>query len=414
MTYYILPKNLNSINIMPELSYDKIDICISNILYKYYKDIKKQIIKICISNKNNVSFNRFDELIRIINPYEYIFNKVPGSKYSVSKLKPNTNIFYDFLEISNTLNIFDSFKNTDIQSLNIGTNNIDSIECIEMIRENYVNDKFFYFEKINNHTYSSIQNLKFDFIFYELENDYDNLNLYTVNLIKIILIILKQQNSNGISIIKINKIFYKPIIDILYLLNSLYEKVYIIKPNTSNITSFEKYIICKKFICSENKVELYKNNYNILSNFLINYNKYNNEKYDNKNDKNYENKGHNKINITSIIQQSIPIYFINKINDINIIIGQQQIVSLNQIINILKNKNKDDKIESIKKLNIQKSVTWCEKFKIPCNKFSEKTNIFLPLNNEEKNIVEKVIIEEEEIIIEENINFDQENYVYNN
>jgi hypothetical protein len=52
---------------------------------------------------------------------------------------------------------------------------------------------------------------------------------------------------------------------------------------------------------------------------------------------------------------------------------------MNQIINILKNKNKDEKIELIKKVNIQKSVSWCEKLKISHNKFFEKTNIFLPI-----------------------------------
>jgi hypothetical protein len=74
-----------------------------------------------------------------------------------------------------------------------------------------------------------------------------------------------------------------------------------------------------------------------------------------------------------------------KLDDINIIIGQQQIESLDLLINILKNKNKEDKIEAMKKTNIQKSVAWCEKYKIPCNKFSEKTNIFLPINKEYKN-----------------------------
>ena len=33
------------------------------------------------------------------NHYEYIFSKVPGSKFSVSKLKPKSSIFYDILEI---------------------------------------------------------------------------------------------------------------------------------------------------------------------------------------------------------------------------------------------------------------------------------------------------------------------------
>ena len=51
-------------------------------------------------------------------------------------------------------------------------------------------------------------------------------------------------------------------------------------------------------------------------------------------------------------------------------------------MSIYKNKNKNDKIESIKKTNIQKSISWCEKYKIPCNKFAEKINIFLPINNE--------------------------------
>jgi hypothetical protein len=73
----------------------------------------------------------------------------------------------------------------------------------------------------------------------------------------------------------------------------------------------------------------------------------------------------------------------------NIIIGQQQLESIDQIINILKNKNKDEKIETIKKSNIQKSIAWCEKFKIPHNKFSEKVNIFLPLKIESEENEEK-------------------------
>jgi len=44
----------------------------------------------------------------------------------------------------------------------------------------------------------------------------------------------------------------------------------------------------------------------------------------------------------------------------------------------------------MKKCNIQKSVSWCEKLKIPCNKFSEKTNIFLPIINDHKVLEEGV------------------------
>ena len=89
-------------------------------------------------------------------------------------------------------------------------------------------------------------------------------------------------------------------------------------------------------------------------------------------------------------------------DDMNIIIGQQQIESLDIIINILKNKNREDKIETIKKSNIQKSVAWCEKYKIPCNRFLEKINIFLQINNESKETKEIIESKETKEIIESN------------
>jgi hypothetical protein len=55
---------------------------------------------------------------------------------------------------------------------------------------------------------------------------------------------------------------------------------------------------------------------------------------------------------STIIDHEIPRYFINKIDDINSIIGHQQLETIDQIINILKNKNKDDKIELIKKADV--------------------------------------------------------------
>jgi hypothetical protein len=84
--------------------------------------------------------------------------------------------------------------------------------------------------------------------------------------------------------------------------------------------------------------------------------------------------------ITSIFDLEVPYQFKNKLNEINIIIGQQQLEALNQIISILKNKNKYDTLESLKKNNIQRCVNWCEKYKIPCNKFNDKINMFLTWN----------------------------------
>ena len=352
MSYYILPKNNNLIIVDPCINCAILKPYISHSLYNFYNNVKKQIITM----GRDLSYNDYEEIITTINPYEYIFSKVPGSKFSVSKLKPKTNMFYDYLEITSTLNIFEPFKNKTIQSLHISSSCDDSIDCIEMIREIYTEDKNFSFETINEEMYKSINEKNFDFMFFD--KNCDNLNNYVINFVEFIMLILRFQSNNGVSIIKIDHVFHKPIVDMMYLITSLFDKVFVIKPNTSNITTFEKYLVCKGFISTENKLELYKQNYIKLHNFI---------------------KNPQRENVSTIISNKIPYYFINKIDDMNCIIGQQQLESLDMIISIFKNTNKEDKIEIIKKTNIQKSVNWCEKFQIPYNKFSDKTNIFLPI-----------------------------------
>ena len=374
MSYYILPKINNNLIVNPKFDNDNCTVYCSFSLYNYYNNIKSQIDSICL-NEHDLVYN-YNELIKIVNPYEYVFFTVPGSKYSVSKLKPNTNDFYDLLEIFVTLNILDTYNNKSIKSLHFSLDNVDTIDCIEMLRENYDDDVIINLNENDEEIYKTINELKFDIMFFN--KAHNDINSYIINFIKFVMNILRYQEFGGTSIIKIDYIFHKPIIDLLYILSSLFEKVYIIKPNTSNITTFEKYIVCKNFNGSaETKLELYKNNYYNLSNFI----------------KNLDNN-----NITSIIDNDIQYYFINKIDDMNIILGHQQLESLNQIINILKNKNKEEKIENIKKTSIQKAVTWCEKFKIPCNRFSEKTNIFLPIIKEPK---EPIKIKDEDVILED-------------
>ena len=94
-------------------------------------------------------------IIKLVNPYEYIFSKVPGSKFSVSKLKPISHTFYDVLEIFLTFNILDSFKSKSIKSLHITSNFNDTNYCIEMLRENFIDDIFLNFNEINEEYTSS-------------------------------------------------------------------------------------------------------------------------------------------------------------------------------------------------------------------------------------------------------------------
>jgi hypothetical protein len=89
------------------------------------------------------------DLARLVNPYEYIFSKVPGSNFSVSKLKPKTNLFYDFLEVVTTLNVLELYRTEPIKTLHVTPNYSDTIECFEMLRESY-SDEIQYYDEIND------------------------------------------------------------------------------------------------------------------------------------------------------------------------------------------------------------------------------------------------------------------------
>jgi len=186
------------------------------------------------------------------------------------------------------------------------------------------------------------------------------------------------QNINGICIIKIDVLVIKPILDIIYMLTGMYEKIIIIKPNTSNIFKNERFIVCKNFISDSKTTE---NGY-LIKNII---NKIDNKSIDINND----------TYICSLLNFDLPYYFLSKIEESNVIIGQLQLEQYEQLINLIKNKNKIDKIETLKKNNIQKCIQWCEKFKIPYNKFVCKLNIFLPIIcNDNTDIIDNVLIED--------------------
>ena len=372
MSYFLIPKINNIIVVNPKLEEytGDYEIQLSHSLFNFHDTLHRKIINTCIAvdNENtsiisDISDNTtYENIVQCVNPHEYIFSTVPGSKLSVSKLNTKTSLFYDFLEVSISLNIFDVYKyNKSINVLHITPNHSDSVECYELLRENFC-DNVAKYDEINEETTTSIGDNKYDFIFLEIKTTTKiKITPYIYSFIENIMVILRNQKIEGNAVIKINHIFHKQITDILFILSSLYEKVYILKPNSSNITTFEKYIICKKFQSNENNCKIHKLNYFKLSSVL----------------KNSTNK-----QINTILDYEIPYYFTMKLNDINMIIGQQQLESLNTILNLLKNKNKEDRYDIMKKTNIHKAVMWCEKYKIPCNKFNDKINIFLPINTE--------------------------------
>jgi len=148
------------------------------------------------------------------------------------------------------------------------------------------------------------------------------------------------QKKEGTFILKIFDCFMEHSVDLLYILSSFYEKVYLIKPHTSRYANSEKYVVCKGFLFDTNKH---------FFPFLLNA---------------FEKMLSDEQNIKRFLNIPVSYYFINKIEEYNAIFGQQQIENIHYTISLIENLYKQDKIDNLVKVNIQKCIQWCIKHNI--------------------------------------------------
>ena len=190
----------------------------------------------------------------------------------------------------------------------------------------------------------------------DFSEDFNNQEYTATKLILAqVIYALAMQSNNGNFVLKVFDTFSNAMIDILYLLSSLYKHAYIMKPQTSRYANSEKYIICKGYNLDENKERIE----NIIEKIYDNFDNLNSNLY-----------------IETIFNFNYSRTFISKIEEINIIIGKKQIDNIVTTLNLMMNKN-SDKIDYYKKKHIQKCIKWCEKFDINFHKNIKSTNIFL-------------------------------------
>lgn len=125
------------------------------------------------------------------------------------------------------------------------------------------------------------------------------------------------QQLGGIFILKVFDIFTSTSINLLYLLNLLYDEVYIYKPKTSRPTNSEKYIICKNFTLNPTLKKTLIDKLTILSQKL----KQQQHKYN-----------------SFTLFDTIPDTFINNIKYMNSYLLDKQCSHLNKAIELCENK----------------------------------------------------------------------------
>lgn len=369
---------------------------ISNSLCEYLSKFKKQI---------EVSSDAWDNIKKYTNPYEFIHTLIPGNKFSVSKLKPLSRSFYKMIElwkmfklgeIKNLHSSYPVYQNasTPIQTFHIAEGPGGFIEATSYMRKN-PNDCYYgmtlqnddpgcpgwkksttFLEnnpnvKIINGDDGTGDILKLVNYKYCKEHFINSIDIITADggidvssdfnkqeklvsklLIAEIIYAVTMQKRGGYFILKIFDIFSKLTVDMLYLLSCLYNEVYITKPYTSRLANSEKYIVCKNFLLDDSTM--------LYEAFCKEFSKLDTPD-----------------EIHSILNLEHDYYFLNKIEEINVVLGQRQLENIITTLNMITNRNNYEKIDSMKKLHIQKSISWCEKHDISSVKLHSSNNIFL-------------------------------------
>lgn len=395
MLYILLPTvNSSIINNLQCVTADQNpEPTISNSLSFYLYDIK---------NKIDEYGNDWDEFRKYTNPYEYINSNVPNKSKCVSKHKPLSRSYFKMLEMMVSFDLYAPNNGSAFESRTAKLRNSTPISCFHLAEgpggfieaivnsrrnpdDRYIgmtilddaNDtnipawkKSEMFLKSNPNVFIEngatgtgdilcMKNFKhctdkygssMDLITADGGFDFSTgFNSQEINITKLlygqICYALCLQKRGGSFILKIFDCFMNHTVDLLYILSSFYEEVYITKPNTSRYANSEKYIVCKKFI--------FPSNAGFITKLAVCF--------------------ENVLKSTSPIHRflSCPIasHFINKLEEFNAIFGQQQIDNIQQTIILIDNKHKNDKIEVYIRNNIQKCTNWCITHNIPHNIF---------------------------------------------
>jgi hypothetical protein len=161
----------------------------------------------------------------------------------------------------------------------------------------------------SDHVHYTIPNcVKYDMVIFDAMNN--DSNTYAMNMLYIVHALLDSVKPNGTCLIKIRELVHKPILDAVYMLTSMFETVSVFKPDASSVFTTDKYLICE-----------HRTFKNIIktSSFTC-----------------------TTKQIVSLIDRALPMIFVNRINEINNMIGSHQLDAFDGAIELLHRKTKRD------------------------------------------------------------------------
>jgi 23S rRNA U2552 (ribose-2'-O)-methylase RlmE/FtsJ len=392
MIFVLLP-TLNGVNILSKLkitnSLEKPSPYMLYSLNHYLTEIKGKISE-CGEEWNTHK--------KYTNPYEYIYTNSPRT--SVCRYKPISRAYFKMIEILNTFNFpsFDSPKPLQMFALAEGPGGF--IEAVLNHRNNPA-DKYYgmtiedptdgevpgwkkttsflksnpnvFLEKGADATGNILNMENFKHVVAKYKNSCEfvtgdggfdfstDFNSQEINITRLlfgqIAYAVCIQKYGGCFVLKCFDCFYKASAELIYLLSTMYEKVYVVKPNTSRYANSERYLVCINFLYSNSNY--YAPIFEQLMATICN----------------------NTTFIRSFFNGvKIPLFYYNKLEESSSIIGQIQIDNIYSTLALIENRYKCDKINFHMKTNIQKCIKWCIKNHVEYN-----PNVMFA-DNVEKNI----------------------------
>lgn len=335
--------------------------------------------------KEQIAVNeKWDIIKKNTNPYEYIHTSVPYTRLSIAKYKPISRAYFKLIEIMNTLQIN---WNHPIKSFHLAEGPGGFIEALLRYRKNPLDRYTGMTLKSDNYqtpgwkkakqfltkwreqirietghdktgnlfVYKNYKKLKkcagtydfvtgdggFDFsICYNMQECLSSRLIFAQIVYALMLL-----KDDGIFVLKMFDCYTQSSIDMLWILSCVFQQVDITKPNTSRFANSEKYIICRGY----NK----NSGVSILENleFIL-------EKLENPPP---------GMNIRRLLEDEPPLYFMNKIIEINAVIGQQQMEMIQNTLSIIQmnETERKERMRVIQYGNLQKCINWCKTYNEP-------------------------------------------------
>ena len=278
----------------------------------------------CFNSKNIISITnkKYDMSLTLVNYVNECYKHIVdnnyydfGVKYVFlypllnEQLNKNIDMYlFNIIEIINICDLY--FDNISIMLFNNGKT-YEDLYTFSNVFNNY-----------NTHLYDKFDKSKYNLLLFDEINSIDEFR-------EMMIIIKNNQYRKGNVIFKLKDTYSSLHINFIYMISLFYNKMVIIKPNSGKIFLSERYIVCKDLINY--------NNYDTINNIL--------SKQDN-------------------IQLNIPLFFLNKLEECNTIMGQQQLDCILFINQCNYCKDKPEKLENYYKKIYMKSINWIKMNKI--------------------------------------------------